>query len=159
MEALFSALGGLRYLGLSSTKLCKKLKVLKGPLRTLNWMHFAHTYTRAEMGREKLEWTQEMFHDSPTDQEVQEQARSMRKMSWNLSEAERKFYFQKAKCRYIINSDQSTKLFYAAVERNAKKKHILVVVKEDGTVTTSAEEVVGEFLAFYQELIGTFMAI
>lgn len=68
-------------------------------------------------------------------------------MSWNLSKAERKFYFQKVKCRYMINCDQSTKLFYAAVERNAKKKHILAVVKEDGTVTTSAEEVIGTFMA------------
>lgn len=46
----------------------------------------------------------------PTDQELQDRVRSKRKMAWDLTEAERRFYFQKAKCRYIISSDRNTKL-------------------------------------------------
>lgn len=64
----------------------------------------------------------------------------MRLLVWNLSEAERKFYFQKAKCRYIINSDRNTKLLRATVRRNAKRNHISTFMRIDGTVTAMIEK-------------------
>lgn len=77
-----------------------------------------------------------MLQQSLTDSILREQVQDMRRVAWNLSKAERKFFFQKAKCRYFISTDWSTKLFHAIVWRNAKKNLILTVVREDDTVTT-----------------------
>lgn len=83
----------------------------------------------------------------------------MRRVAWNLSEEERKFLYQKAKCRYFINSDRTTKFFHFIVKKNLKKNHILVLMKNDGTITRSEEEVVEEFLVHYQGLLGTNMEV
>lgn len=99
-----------QFVGTEQYKLCRRLRVLKGPLRTLNKNHYSHISVRAEQAREELEHAQQRLHDSPTDQELQDRVRSKRKMAWDLTEAERRLYFQKAKCRYIISSDRNTKL-------------------------------------------------
>lgn len=68
---------------------------------------------------------------------------------------ERKFLYQKAKCRYFLQSDHNTKLFHSIIKRNVKKNTIPVLVKEDGHLIAGIVEVICEFLTYYQGLLGT----
>lgn len=65
------------------------------------------------------------------------------------------FAYQKAKCKYFINSDRNTRLFHSIIRRNAKRNYIPAVTKRDGEITNNMDEVVGEFLSYYQELLGS----
>lgn len=49
-----------------------------------------------------------MLQQCPTDCVLREKVQEIRKVALNLSETERKFFFQRAKCGYIISSDQNT---------------------------------------------------
>lgn len=107
------------------------------------------------MAREELEQTQLMLQQSSMDSVLGKQVQNMRRVAWNLSKAERKFFFQKAKCRYIISTYWSIKLFHAIVRRNANRNLIPAVVRVHYTVIIGPDEVVAEFLAFYQSLLST----
>ena len=104
------------------------------------------------MAREELEKEQQQLEFNPIDCELQGWVMEMRQRAFNLSEAERSFYLQKEKCHYLANSDRNTKFFHTVVKRNRKKNTIASVIKEDGTPTEGHEEVVGEFLHYYQAL-------
>lgn len=120
-------------LGTKHFILCKKLHHLKGALRKLNEKHFGHISNRVEAAKSNLKVAQLELHDSQLQYKVQQ----LRKEAMHLCEAERNFYFQKAKCSYLKSSDICSKFFHSRVKRNTKKNYIVVVAKEDGTLTTS----------------------
>lgn len=71
-----------------------------------------------------------------------------------LCDAERKFYAQKIKCDYILQGDKSSRLFHSFVKRNAERSFISSLIKDDGTSTSSMEEIQEEFLGYYVNLLG-----
>ncbi|KAK6119511.1 hypothetical protein DH2020_046746 [Rehmannia glutinosa] len=141
--------------GTKQFMLCKKLKHLKRPLKELNNKHFSHISSRAAKAKEDLERAQLQLHDDPTNVDLQNFVATMRKQSMSLSEAERCFYYQKAKCKHLNQSDRGTKFFHDLVKRNKKRNQIVSVCKEDGHPTTSMDEVAKEFTKFYECLLGT----
>lgn len=72
----------------------------------------------------------------------------LRRLVWRLSEAERKFDFQKAKCRYIVDADRNTKLFHSIARRNASRNCIAAITR---SVTQGMHEVADEFIRYYEE--------
>ncbi|KAK6128535.1 hypothetical protein DH2020_037721 [Rehmannia glutinosa] len=103
--------------------------------------------------KEDLEWAQLQLHDGPTNVDLQNFVATMRKQSMSLSEAERCFYYQKAKCKKLNQSDRGTKFFHDLVKRNKKRNQIVTVCKEDGLPTTSMDEIAKEFKMFYECLL------
>lgn len=65
------------------------------------------------------------------------------------------FYLQKAKGDHLKNSNKCTKFFYTMAKRNAKRNFIAAVSREDGSSTSSFDQIAKEFLGFYQNLLGT----
>ncbi|KAI5658607.1 hypothetical protein M9H77_27400 [Catharanthus roseus] len=47
--------------------LCRKLKLLKSPLKSLNKKHFGHISTKADLAREGLKMAQSSLYDNPQD--------------------------------------------------------------------------------------------
>lgn len=135
--------------------LCKKLQKLKSTLKDLNAKHFGHISTRAKLAKLELEDSQKMLHDQPTCLEYQILVADLRKKVMDLCEAERSFYYQQAKCNFIIKSDKCTKFFHAMVKRNTKKNFIAKILKDDGYYTESQEEVANQFVKYYSNLLGT----
>jgi hypothetical protein len=113
--------------------LCRKLKLLKGPLKRLNAKHFSHISARATKAKEELDVTLMSLHDDPTDLVLQDQVRALRASCWKLGSAERNFYFQKAKCKYLVDGDRRKKFFHVLVKQNRKRNYVATVVKEDGS--------------------------
>lgn len=65
------------------------------------------------------------------------------------------FYAQKAKCAYFKLGDRCPKFFHALVKQKVNKRHISAISLEDGSLTSSSEQVAGEFLKHFQSLLGT----
>lgn len=65
----------------------------------------------------------------------------LRKQALFLSEVEKLFYFQQAKSSFLKNSDRCLKYFHTMVKRNSKRNHIVVVCKEDVSITTFKQHV------------------
>jgi len=102
----------------------------------------------------QLEDAQLAFQKQPFNLEMQSSIASLRKKAFFLNEAERLFFWQQAKCFYIKFSDRSSKFFHDIVKRNSRRNFIAAVIKEDGEITKSNEDLAGEFLRFYQDLLG-----
>lgn len=98
--------------------------------------------------------SQLVLHDDPTNLHLQNEVAQLRKEAINLSEAERSFYFQQAKCAYLKNSDKCTKFYHSIVKRNTKRNFIAAVLKRDSSYSSSQKQVADEFVHLYSELFG-----
>ncbi|KAL2238065.1 UNVERIFIED_CONTAM: hypothetical protein Sindi_0998200 [Sesamum indicum] len=72
-----------------------------------------------------------------------------------LADAERHFYYQKAKIHYLKEGDHNTKFFHDMVKRNITRNSTMVVTRADGTIITVAEDIAQEFIDYYTSLMGT----
>ena len=141
--------------GSSQFILCRKLKALKSHLRVLNKNHFGHISVRAVQANKELEEGQLSLQMQPRNEELQRSVAVLRKKANFLLEAERLFYWQKAKCTYLKLSDRSSKFFHDLVKRNFRRNFIPMVIKANGEPTSSNDQVVEEFVRYYQALLGT----
>lgn len=135
--------------------MCKKLQKLKIPLKKLNEEHFSHISARAERAAQDLRDVQARLQVQPQNVSSQTEAAVLRKKAMSLKEAERLFFLQPAKCKYLKQSDRCSKFFHSMVIRNSKGNHIAAAVKEDGALSTSFSQVVKEFSRLYGGLLGT----
>ena len=78
--------------GSAMFRLCRKLKLLKEPLKELNRKHFSHISSRAATAETKLYEIQQQLHDNPTDLRLQDQMVEVKLSALKLAEAERSFY-------------------------------------------------------------------
>jgi len=141
--------------GCHQFSLCKKLSLLKGDLKKLNLVHFSHITARADRASKALKDVQAQLATSPHNSRLREVLPSMRKEARLLADAERCFLAQKAKCSFLMDSDRCSKFFHSIVKRRNKKNFIAAVLKEDGSLTRSTQEVEDEFLRFYMNLLGS----
>ncbi|KAL0289464.1 UNVERIFIED_CONTAM: hypothetical protein Sradi_7074100 [Sesamum radiatum] len=79
----------------------------------------------------------------------------LRKKATFLAEAERHFYYQKAKIHFLKQGDRNTKFFHDMMKRNAARNSILAITKADGSIINSAPDIAQEFVDFYTSLLGT----
>lgn len=111
--------------GVEQYKLCKRLKLLKQPLRKLNEKEFSHITSRAVEARGTLELMQEALQQDVLNPTLLNAVADQTKRAKFLSEAERSFVAQKAKCEYLKDMDRGTKFFYGVVKKNHKRKLLL----------------------------------
>ncbi|XP_057955482.1 uncharacterized protein LOC131149232 [Malania oleifera] len=140
--------------GYAQYRFLEKLKGLKQPLRNLNSLHFSHITSRAEKAMEEVVKTQQLLHDSPGNLEIQRKLKENKGLANRLAEANRQFLSQRAKAKFLKDSDKGTSYFHALMRRQTHRNHISAVMKEDGERTTSEQQVVEEFLGFYKNLLG-----
>jgi len=141
--------------GSSQFRFCRKLKLLKSPLKILNERNFGHIASRAERARELLKQAQVQLHSHYDDPELCVRVSELRKNALALSKAEMDYFYQLAKCNYVTKSDRCTKFFHGIVKRNKGRGFVAAITKEDGTTTGSTEEVSLEFNRYFERLLGT----
>ncbi|KAL0427126.1 UNVERIFIED_CONTAM: hypothetical protein Slati_2887400 [Sesamum latifolium] len=101
-------------------------------------------------------WRLNLHLDSnPGDATVRASLGDLRKKAVFLAEAERHFFYQKAKIHYMKMGDRSTKFFHDLVKRNVAKSSILAITKGDGSTITEAGDIGQEFVAYFTSLLGT----
>ncbi|KAK4403203.1 hypothetical protein Sango_1061000 [Sesamum angolense] len=141
--------------GIAQFCLCRKLKALKGHLKAFNNLHFSHISVRAKDADLALQDAQIQLESDPENATIRDSVRELRKKVVFLAEAERHFYYQKAKLHFLKIGDRNTKFFHDMVKRNAAKNSILAITKTDGTTITSAMEIGQEFVSYFTSLLGT----
>ncbi|KAL0329452.1 UNVERIFIED_CONTAM: Retrovirus-related Pol polyprotein from type-2 retrotransposable element R2DM [Sesamum radiatum] len=118
-------------------------------------MHYSHISVRAKEADLALQVAQTHLESNPGDVTVRDSLGDLRKKATFLAEAERHFYFQKAKIHFLKQGDRNTKFFHDMVKRNAARNSIMAITKADGSIITSAPEIAQEFVNFYTSLLGT----
>ena len=108
-------------------------------------MHVSRISSKADKGSSDLKAAQLDMHDNLANSELQCKVVELRK-SVNFLKAERQFLEQQAKCNSIKNSDGCSKFFHTLVKRNSKRNFIAAVTREDGSFTSSQQQVADEFL-------------
>ena len=141
--------------GSAMFKLCKKLKALKDPLRTLNRRHFSHISTRAELAEVELLQGQQLLHDNPGDENLKNRVADLRKKASRLAEADLSFCSQMAKAKYLKNCDKGTKFFHDLIKRNKPRNQIVSLIDAGRAATTSHHQVSTLFVDYYKSLLGT----
>ncbi|KAK4394652.1 putative mitochondrial protein [Sesamum angolense] len=114
-----------------------------------------HSPVRAKEADLALQNAQIYLESNPEDTAVRDSLGDLRKKVTFLAEAERHFYYQKAKIHFLKQGNKNTKFFYDMVKRNATRNSILAIVKGDGSIITSTPDIAQEFIDFYTSLLGT----
>jgi len=139
--------------------LCRKLKSLKQPLKSLNKLHFSHILERVTRMEADLEHHQHLLHDSRDDISLLNRVNALKINLINLKSAEQAFFSQKLKCTFLKDSDRGTRFFHALMSHRHRKSFIPALQCSTGDLTTNIDEVGAEFVQFYQSLLGTSSAI
>ncbi|KAK4390427.1 hypothetical protein Sango_2106000 [Sesamum angolense] len=113
--------------GTPQFRLCRKLKALKSSLKAFNNLHCGHISVRAKKADLALQNTQIHLESNPGDTAVRDSLGDLRKNATFLVEA----------------------------ERNAARNSILAITKDDGSIITSAPDIVQEYIDFYTSLLVT----
>ncbi|XP_057980117.1 uncharacterized protein LOC131165952 [Malania oleifera] len=132
-----------------------KQQALKKSLRSLNALHYSHISARAERADAELMEIQSKLHDDPSCVELQEELRKKKCEAIRLESANRMFLSQLAKCKYMRHNDRNSSFFHVVLRRNRCKNHIAAVMKQNGELTKSYDQVAAEFVNYYSQLIGT----
>ncbi|KAL0289339.1 UNVERIFIED_CONTAM: hypothetical protein Sangu_2620000 [Sesamum angustifolium] len=101
--------------------LCRKLKALKGHLKAFNNLHFSHISVRAKDADLALQDAQIQLESDPENTTIRDSVSELRKKAVFLAEAERHFYYQKAKLHFLKMGDRNTKFFHDGEEECSKK--------------------------------------
>jgi len=129
--------------------LCRRLKLLKAPLKQLNKFHFAHISERVSRAEVDLEQYQSLLHNDKDNEHLLAQDRRLRLDLVNLKSAEKMFYSQKLKCNFFKDCDRGTRFFYTLMNHRHKKNFIPAIRRSDGSLTTSMTEMRDVFVSFY----------
>lgn len=81
--------------------------------------------------------------------------KQLRERAEYLLEAERLFFSQKSKAKFLKFGDRCSKFFHDLIKRNFKRNLIVSLKKMDGTTTSNTDEIAGEFVTYYKTLLGT----
>ncbi|KAL0293555.1 UNVERIFIED_CONTAM: Retrovirus-related Pol polyprotein from type-2 retrotransposable element R2DM, partial [Sesamum calycinum] len=133
----------------------QEIEALKGHLKAFNNLHFSHISVRAKDADLALQDAQIQLESDPENATIRDLVRELRKKAVFLAEAERHFYYQKAKLPLLKNGGSKHEIFHDMVKRNAAKSSILAITKTDGTTITSAMEIGQEFVSYFTSLLGT----
>nr|TKS07847.1 hypothetical protein D5086_0000108870 [Populus alba] len=135
--------------------LCRKLKLLKGPLKELNRLHFSHISERVSRLESQLDQLQTTFQQDRDNPLLLEQDKLLRHKLSSLKFAENQFFRQKIKCQFLKDSDRGSKFFHALMGHNHRRNFIPSITCSNGWTTTSLKEVGDAFVSYYQQLLGT----
>ena len=135
--------------------LCRKLKLLKGPLKELNRLHFNNISERVSRLESQLDQLQSAFQQDRDNRFLFEQDKVLRSKLSSLKLAENQFFSQKIKCNFLKDSDRGSKFFHALMGQNHRRKFIPAITCSHGRITNSLKEVGDVFVAYYQRLLGS----
>ncbi|KAL2248951.1 UNVERIFIED_CONTAM: Retrovirus-related Pol polyprotein from type-2 retrotransposable element R2DM [Sesamum indicum] len=141
--------------GTPQFSLCRRLKTLKSTLKAFNKQHYSHISARATEAELALQEAQNRLESNPGDVALRDSLGDLRKKAVFLAEAERHFFYQKAKIHHLKEGDRNTKFFHDMVKRNVSRNSIGAITRADGTVITAAEDIAQEFVDYYTSLLGT----
>lgn len=129
--------------------LCRRLKLLKRHLKELNHLYFSHISERVSRLQSKLEVNQSVLQQNRDNQLLFEQDRLLCLKLTNLKFAEKQFFSQKIKCKFLEDSDKGFRFFHALMSQNHRRNFIPAIMCSHGCLNTSLKKVGAEFVNYY----------
>lgn len=133
--------------------LCMKLKKLKPLLKSLSRQHFTHISERASRAQKAFSENQKLLLNDPNSLLLKDKVKESRITANFLLEAKRQFLQQKLKNKNHLFADRGTNYFHTMIKKKNSSNTITSFLKSDGTNTTSQEEVISEFIKYYENLL------
>ncbi|GFY93673.1 hypothetical protein Acr_09g0001190 [Actinidia rufa] len=146
---------GMHVVGSAMFRLCKKLKSLKEPLKSLNKHHFSHISERVKAAEVELAHAQQQLHDNTIDTLLQSRVLELRSRALKLAEAEASYCSQLAKAKYLKNCDRGSKFFHDLIKSRQTKSIISSITLGNGSRSNSSKQISDAFVQFYESLLGT----
>lgn len=135
--------------------LCMKLKALKYPLKMLNKNAFSRISERVAAAQEDYSKAMNLLMASPHSDALKAHVKLCRSKANFLLEAERNFLQQKLKNTHLMQADRGTKYFHSLMRKRSSNCRVVALVKSNGAITTSQEEVSKEFLDYFKQLLSS----
>jgi hypothetical protein len=126
--------------------LCNKLKQLKEALKSLNNIHFSHISERVARAGKGLDDTQLLLQNDRDNGHLLSLEKQQKLNLVNLKSAEKMFFGQKLKCAFFKDCDKGSKFFHSLMSQRHRRHHIPAIIRSDGMLTSSTEEVGSEFV-------------
>nr|TKR90691.1 hypothetical protein D5086_0000230960 [Populus alba] len=120
--------------------LCRKLKLLKRPLKELNKLHYSHISQRVTRAEEELDSLQSLLHQDCDNIHLQSQVKHLRSQLVHLKSAEQSYYGQKLKFTFLKEADKGTRFFHALLSQKHRRNHIPAIQVPSGTYSSSVDE-------------------
>ncbi|XP_020243220.1 uncharacterized protein LOC109821446 [Asparagus officinalis] len=141
--------------GCKMFSVCKKLKLLKEAIKTLNRNNFYNISEQVQRARDALENTQRelqahLLHPMLISQEKE----NISKYN-TLVDCEMSFYQQKARVKWNLQGDRYTSLFHNIAKSRKHNNRVVALYNNLGVKITEPEGIVNEFISFYKNLMGT----
>jgi hypothetical protein len=126
--------------------LCRRLKFLKWPLKEINKLYFNHISKRVSRLETELELLQFAFQQDRDNHLLLEQDRLLHLKLSNLKSAEKMFFSQKIKCKFLKKTDKGSSFFHALMSQNHRRNFIPVIMCSHGRLITSLKEIGAKFM-------------
>jgi len=130
--------------------LCRRLKILKRPLKELNRLHFSHISEHVSRLETELATHQLSLHHDRDNHHLLDQEKLLRSKLSQLKFVEKQFFSQKIKCNFLKESDRGTKFFHELMNHNHRRNFIPAIMTGHGRQSSSLEEVGGVFVNYFQ---------
>ncbi|XP_020250238.1 uncharacterized protein LOC109827635 [Asparagus officinalis] len=125
--------------GCKMFSVCKKLKLLKGALKTLNKKHFYNISEQVQRAKIALEDTQRELQNQPFHPMLILQEKELLLKYNNLIDCEMSFYQQTARIKWSLQGDRCTSLFHNIAKSIKHNNRVVILYNSLGERITEPE--------------------
>ncbi|VFR00991.1 unnamed protein product [Cuscuta campestris] len=144
----------LKHGGFLMYQVIQKLKLLKGPLRSLNRDKFQHLDKQVDILRTKLYLTQAALKNDINDENLLVSEKILIQELHLKLKAIYLLRKQQAKANWITFGDHDSKLFYAWVKKRKATNHLTSIKNTEQIIVEGKLAVVEVLVEFYQKQLG-----
>lgn len=141
--------------GIPMFRIVKKLKLLKGKLKSLHKSKHSNLLGRLKEAKGKLDDVQSQLQSDPKNMQLQQSEKVYYEEYVKLASVELSLYKQKTKEEWMMDMDYNTSYFHARVAEKQARTRISRIFYSDGKLVTKEEEIAELFIQFYSKLLGT----
>ncbi|XP_010530574.2 PREDICTED: uncharacterized protein LOC104807150 isoform X3 [Tarenaya hassleriana] len=139
--------------GTAQYQLCRSLKQLKIPLRSLNKTAFSQLSLRVQEAETRLADAQTTLLSFPTPRNLAEE-KEQRRQFMLLALAEEKFYKQRSRIKWLRLGDRNTAYFHKVTSTRNSQNQIHFLEDHQGNRLTSQTDIKDFAVSFYSQLLG-----
>lgn len=135
--------------------LCKKLKLLKGPLKRLSKDAFTNLSSKIDTTEQQYDSTLSALQLNPTDRDLGLLAKKLRAECLSLRRTEYLILSQQVKNNFLVQADRGSKFFHDLIKATRKRRFIASIKGPDGQFTKSQHDMGSQFENYFVKLMGS----
>ncbi|XP_077252531.1 uncharacterized protein LOC143891921 [Tasmannia lanceolata] len=108
------------------------------------------------MYRSKLEDAQNRLAQNPADRNLRDKEKEARDEFFSIARSEESMMRQKSRISWLCEGDTNSKFFHAAVKSRYHRNHIVVMEREDSTISYDPSEISNILVKFYWDLLNKY---